>query len=353
MTTGRPSRVRPRAITCPAKRRWATTRTCTAGPAPGRWSRPDRGLHRRCFGVVRHLWSLFWVCLGVMVLSVPAGRLIGIMNDTVLAGDPSLQVGQEGRVAGDYRFGVNPGVAVGATTQGKFQPHHLAEHWPVVASPHWPDLSGPALCCPSIGRPGGLTSRSYFMPPWPGTSVPPGCHVRRRGHQLRAVLRGGREGRALPVRRATAPRPGSSSPRWTGSSSTATCPTSSPASSTATASTGRTTRPRGCAATRTSCCSTRTPRPSTATSTGTSRCSATRSAQPDERNDDDSAPHMCKGVVINPFFDWAGDRPPRIPYNETVIYEAHVKGLTICTRTCPRSSAGPTRASPTRPSSST
>jgi isoamylase len=50
--------------------------------------------------------------------------------------------------------------------------------------------------------------------------------------------------------------------------------------------------------------------------------------QPDKRNDDDSAPHMCKGVVINPFFDWVNDRPPRIPYNETVIYEAHVKGLT-------------------------
>ena len=49
---------------------------------------------------------------------------------------------------------------------------------------------------------------------------------------------------------------------------------------------------------------------------------------PDERNDDDSAPHMCKGVVVNPFFDWVNDRPPRIPYNETVIYEAHVKGLT-------------------------
>ncbi|MGA2826774.1 MAG: glycogen debranching protein GlgX [Streptosporangiaceae bacterium] len=50
---------------------------------------------------------------------------------------------------------------------------------------------------------------------------------------------------------------------------------------------------------------------------------------PAERNDDDSAAHMCKGVVVNPFFDWANDRPPRIPYNETVIYEAHVKGLTV------------------------
>ena len=33
-------------------------------------------------------------------------------------------------------------------------------------------------------------------------------------------------------------------------------------------------------------------------------------------------------VVVNPFFDWTGDRTPRIPYKESVIYEAHVKGLT-------------------------
>ena len=49
---------------------------------------------------------------------------------------------------------------------------------------------------------------------------------------------------------------------------------------------------------------------------------------PDSRNDDDSAPHMMMGVVVNPFFDWAGDRSPGTPYAETVIYEAHVKGLT-------------------------
>ncbi len=49
---------------------------------------------------------------------------------------------------------------------------------------------------------------------------------------------------------------------------------------------------------------------------------------PDSRNDDDSAGHMMLGVVVNPFFDWEGDRRLRIPYNETVIYEAHVKGLT-------------------------
>ncbi len=49
---------------------------------------------------------------------------------------------------------------------------------------------------------------------------------------------------------------------------------------------------------------------------------------PLSRNDEDSASHTMMGIVINPFFGWAGDRHPRVPYNDTVIYEAHVKGLT-------------------------
>ncbi|GAB2556546.1 glycogen debranching protein GlgX [Nocardia heshunensis] len=39
--------------------------------------------------------------------------------------------------------------------------------------------------------------------------------------------------------------------------------------------------------------------------------------------------HTMTGVVINPYFDWAGDRAPRRPYHETVLYEAHVKGMTF------------------------
>ena len=42
----------------------------------------------------------------------------------------------------------------------------------------------------------------------------------------------------------------------------------------------------------------------------------------------DSAPHLPKSVVVNPYFDWGNDRPPRVPYHHSVIYEAHVKGLT-------------------------
>ncbi|MCW2545919.1 MAG: glycogen debranching protein, partial [Mycobacterium sp.] len=50
---------------------------------------------------------------------------------------------------------------------------------------------------------------------------------------------------------------------------------------------------------------------------------------PTKRNNADSAKYMPKSIVISPFFDWDNDRPPRTPYNESVIYEAHVKGLTI------------------------
>ncbi|GGA76470.1 glycogen operon protein GlgX homolog [Pseudoclavibacter endophyticus] len=49
---------------------------------------------------------------------------------------------------------------------------------------------------------------------------------------------------------------------------------------------------------------------------------------PDSYNDEDSAPHMKRSVVVNPFFDWSGDRAPRTPYQDSFIYEAHVKGLT-------------------------
>ncbi|WP_409434161.1 glycogen debranching protein GlgX [Mycobacterium sp. SMC-14] len=42
----------------------------------------------------------------------------------------------------------------------------------------------------------------------------------------------------------------------------------------------------------------------------------------------DSLGHTMTSVVINPYFDWAADRSPRTPYHRTIIYEAHVKGMT-------------------------
>jgi isoamylase len=61
---------------------------------------------------------------------------------------------------------------------------------------------------------------------------------------------------------------------------------------------------------------------------------------PEERNDLDSAGHVPYSLVTSPFFDWANDQLPRTPYNETVIYEAHVKGLTMTHPGVPESLRG-------------
>ncbi|HEX4215974.1 MAG TPA: glycogen debranching protein GlgX [Candidatus Dormibacteraeota bacterium] len=46
------------------------------------------------------------------------------------------------------------------------------------------------------------------------------------------------------------------------------------------------------------------------------------------RDDRDSGPFMPKAVVTNPWFNWNGDRLPKTPWHDTVIYETHVKGFT-------------------------
>ena len=47
--------------------------------------------------------------------------------------------------------------------------------------------------------------------------------------------------------------------------------------------------------------------------------------EPDPR---DSAPFVPRGVVVDVAFDWQGDRPPAIPWADTVLYECHVRGAT-------------------------
>jgi glycogen operon protein len=47
------------------------------------------------------------------------------------------------------------------------------------------------------------------------------------------------------------------------------------------------------------------------------------------KDEQDDAQGVSKCVVTDPAFDWAGDRPPRIPWHRTVIYETHVRGLTV------------------------
>ncbi len=59
----------------------------------------------------------------------------------------------------------------------------------------------------------------------------------------------------------------------------------------------------------------------------------------DARNDEDSAPHVPRSVVHNPYFDWGNDRLPDVPLNESVIYELHVKGFTATASRHSRGSA--------------
>ena len=42
----------------------------------------------------------------------------------------------------------------------------------------------------------------------------------------------------------------------------------------------------------------------------------------------DNAAYAPLGVVVDPSYQWGDDRPPRIPWEETIIYEVHVKGFT-------------------------
>ena len=45
-------------------------------------------------------------------------------------------------------------------------------------------------------------------------------------------------------------------------------------------------------------------------------------------NDADSAPYVPRSVIIQGAFPWGADLPPRVPWDDTVIYELHVKGFT-------------------------
>jgi isoamylase len=47
------------------------------------------------------------------------------------------------------------------------------------------------------------------------------------------------------------------------------------------------------------------------------------------RSDEDSAGSMQKCVVCDDRFDWEDDRPPDTPLNRTILYETHVRGLTM------------------------
>lgn len=48
---------------------------------------------------------------------------------------------------------------------------------------------------------------------------------------------------------------------------------------------------------------------------------------PPEPDQADSAQYLPRCLVVDPAFDWQGDRPPRTPLVDSVIYECHVGGI--------------------------
>jgi isoamylase len=52
-------------------------------------------------------------------------------------------------------------------------------------------------------------------------------------------------------------------------------------------------------------------------------------ANPDAPSSLDSAGHVPRGIVTDSTFRWGADEPLRRSYSDTIIYEAHVKGLTM------------------------
>jgi len=46
-------------------------------------------------------------------------------------------------------------------------------------------------------------------------------------------------------------------------------------------------------------------------------------------NPADSAPYAPIGAVVEERFEWGGDRSPGIPWEDTIIYETHVKGISM------------------------
>ena len=78
----------------------------------------------------------------------------------------------------------------------------------------------------------------------------------------------------------------------------------------------------------TSCCSIRMRARSPASSSGIRRCSVTAAIERSSPIHRTARRYNYKARVIDGAFDWGDDRPPAVPWRDTVIYELHVKGFT-------------------------
>ena len=173
-----------------------------------------------------------------------------------------------------------------------------------------------------------------------GRQLPAGRHLRRGGHQLRALLRGGRPGRAVPVRRRRHRDAGRRCARSTASSGTATCPASAPASGTATGCTGpydpaagHALQPGQAAA-----------RPVRQGDRGRRRLGPGGVRLPVRRTRTGGTTTTPRRTCRTRSWSTRTSTGPTTgrrasPYHETVIYEAHVTGLTMAAPGDPRGAA--------------
>ena len=176
---------------------------------------------------------------------------------------------------------------------------------------------------------------------WPGDDYPLGAIVQRRRDQLRAL----RRARPTQVELCLIDEHGGEQridleEKQSGRLAHLPADGRARASATGSGCTARGIRRTACATTRTSSCSTRTPRRSPAWRTTARPCSVTGSAHPDERDTTDSLGHTMLVGGHQPVLRLDRRTPARRPYNETVIYEAHVKGMTIHHPDIPRDAAG-------------
>jgi isoamylase len=76
------------------------------------------------------------------------------------------------------------------------------------------------------------------------------------------------------------------------------------------------------------------------------------SYQPDDpqaMNETDSAPFMPRSIVVSGEFDWEDDCPPTTPLHETVIYETHVRGISVAHPDVPEALRGTYAGMATQP----
>ena len=176
-------------------------------------------------------------------------------------------------------------------------------------------------------------SHGFAAPRLRRTAVSARRHLGRLRGERRGLLRPRHRGSssASSTPRAGARPTGSRCPSSPTRSGTATSPTCGPASSTGCARTGLTRPRRGTASIRTSSSSTPTPARSRASCAGTTRSTATGSAarRPISPSTAATAPGRCRSAGSStPPTPGAPTAAPRRGWAETVIYEAHVKGMT-------------------------